>query len=74
MDMEAFLRANQDVTGCSVSENEEGRMVLHFGEESFVVFGDRTLNVLDIPPAPSKPPTQGVAIDTGILAFGAMGE
>lgn len=72
MDMEAFLRANQDVTECSVSENKEGRMVLHFGEEAYIVFGDRTLNVKKA--VVPKPAPQGVTIDTGILAFGGMGE
>lgn len=73
MDMESFLRSVKDVKECSVSVNGEGRMVLHFGEESFIVFGDRTLNTKDVAVTP-KPAPQGVVIDTGILAFGGMGE
>ena len=76
MDFETFLRGNPKFEDCFVSVNEEGRVVLHFSEESFIVFGDRTLNEAEANKLrqAAKPATQGVIIDTGILAFGGMGE
>ena len=63
-----MLRAHPDKhVHINYWENNEGRMQMDIEGVEFVVFGQNTKH------RPVKPPTQGVAVNTGIDAFGPMG-